>query len=60
MLCDWHWLHWRLVCRRKGGGEAMEKEGEGEDTPADVPVYRCWYRLQVKWAVGRVRGCPDV
>ena len=24
------------------GGEAMEKEGEGEDAPADVPAYGRW------------------
>ena len=27
------------------GSEAMEKEGEGEDTPADVPAYGHWVSL---------------
>ena len=45
-----------LFARRKVGGddEAIEKEGEGEDAPADVPAYGRWVplaQLQVKWAV---------
>jgi len=41
----------------------MEKEGEGEDAPADVPAYGRWVPLASqmsggKGKGGRGRGCP--
>jgi cell wall assembly regulator SMI1 len=36
--------------------EAMEKEGEGEDAPADVPAYGRWVPLVSQMGVGKGKG----
>jgi len=38
------------------GGEAMEKEGEGEDAPAAVPAYGRWVPLASQMSGGKGNG----
>ena len=37
-------------------GEAMEKEGEGEDASADVPAYGRWVPLASQMSGGKGKG----